>query len=973
MNAPLPMNAAAQARPTLAELEARDAFAARHIGPDAAEQQHMLKVLGFDSRTALIDAVVPAAIRRRDGMSLGEFTAPLTEEAALARLRGLANKNRVLKSFIGQGYYNTLTPGVVLRNIFENPAWYTAYTPYQPEISQGRLEAMLNFQQMITDLTGLDIANASMLDEGTAAAEAMTLLQRVNKHASNTFYVADDVLPQTLEVVRTRALPLGIEVKVGPAADAAQAHAFGVLLQYPGVNGDVNDYRAIADAVHAAGGLVVAAADLLALTLIAAPGEWGADVAVGNSQRFGVPLGFGGPHAGYMAVKDDFKRSMPGRLVGVTIDAQSNKAYRLALQTREQHIRREKATSNICTAQVLLAVMASMYAVYHGPQGLKRIAQRVHRLTATLAAGLKALGLPPVNETFFDTLTLETGFNTDAFHATATQRGINLRHVGASRIGISLDETASREDVVTLWEIFAHGKPVPDFDKIEASVGDGFPAALARQSEYLAHPVFNTHHAEHEMLRYLRSLADKDLALDRTMIPLGSCTMKLNATSEMIPVTWPEFSNIHPFAPLDQTVGYREMIDQLEAMLCAATGYAAVSLQPNAGSQGEYAGLLIIHAYHASRGESHRDICLIPSSAHGTNPASAQMAGMKVVVVACDENGNVDLDDLAKKAEQHSKNLAAIMITYPSTHGVFEQGVQQICEIVHKHGGQVYVDGANMNAMVGVAAPGQFGGDVSHLNLHKTFCIPHGGGGPGVGPVAVGAHLADFLPNQDSVGYRRDDNGIGGISAAPFGSASILPISWMYIAMMGSTGLTAATENAILAANYVARRLSPHFPVLYTGQHGLVAHECILDVRSLQKTTGISNEDVAKRLMDYGFHAPTMSFPVPGTLMIEPTESESLHELDRFIDAMIAIRGEIARVEDGSFDREDNPLKHAPHTAAVVVGNEWNHKYTREEAAYPVASLRTQKYWPPVGRADNVYGDRNLFCSCVPMSEYADE
>ena len=973
MNAPLPMNAAAQgARPTLAELEARDAFASRHIGPDAAEQQHMLKVLGYDSREALIDAVVPAAIRRRDGMSLGEFTAPLTEEAALAKLRGLARKNRVLKSFIGQGYYNTITPGVVLRNIFENPAWYTAYTPYQPEISQGRLEAMLNFQQMITNLTGLDIANASMLDEGTAAAEAMTLLQRVNKHASNTFYVADDVLPQTLEVIRTRALPLGIEVKVGAALDAAQANAFGVLLQYPGVNGDVADYRAIADAVHAAGGLVVAAADLLALTLIAAPGEWGADVAVGNSQRFGVPLGFGGPHAGYMAVKDDFKRSMPGRLVGVTIDAQGNKAYRLALQTREQHIRREKATSNICTAQVLLAVMASMYAVYHGPQGLKRIAQRVHRLTATLAAGLKTLGHAPLNDTYFDTLTLETGFNTEAFHAAATARGINLRHAGATRIGISLDETASRDDVIALWEIFAHGKPTPDFDKTEASVADGFPAALARQSAYLTHPVFNTHHAEHEMLRYLRSLADKDLALDRTMIPLGSCTMKLNATSEMIPVTWPEFSNIHPFAPLDQTVGYREMIDQLEAMLCAATGYAAVSLQPNAGSQGEYAGLLIIHAYHASRGESHRDICLIPSSAHGTNPASAQMAGMKVVVVACDENGNVDLEDLARKAEQHSKNLAAIMITYPSTHGVFEQGVQQICDIVHKHGGQVYVDGANMNAMVGVAAPGQFGGDVSHLNLHKTFCIPHGGGGPGVGPVAVGAHLADFLPNQDSVGYRRDDNGIGGVSAAPFGSASILPISWMYIAMMGSAGLTAATENAILAANYVARRLSPHYPVLYTGQHGLVAHECILDLRPLQKSTGISNEDVAKRLMDYGFHAPTMSFPVPGTLMIEPTESESLYELDRFIDAMIAIRGEIARVEDGSFDRDDNPLKHAPHTAAVVVADNWDRKYTREEAAYPLASLRTQKYWPPVGRADNVYGDRNLFCSCVPMSEYAD-
>ncbi len=974
MNAPIPMNAAQGVRPTLAELEGRDAFAARHIGPDTAEQQHMLKVLGFESRAALIDAVIPEAIRRRDGMPMGEFTAPLSEEGALAKLRGLAGKNKVLKSFIGQGYYNTLTPAVVLRNIFENPAWYTAYTPYQPEISQGRLEAMLNFQQMVTDLTGLDIANASMLDEGTAAAEAMTLLQRVNKHASNTFYVADDVLPQTLEVVRTRALPLGIEVKVGPAAEAASAHAFGVLLQYPGVNGDVADYRAIADAVHAAGGLVVAAADLLALTLIAAPGEWGADVAVGNSQRFGVPLGFGGPHAGYMAVKDAFKRSMPGRLVGVTIDAQGNKAYRLALQTREQHIRREKATSNICTAQVLLAVMASMYAVYHGPAGLKRIAQRVHRLTATLAAGLETLGFTRANATFFDTLTLETGFNTEAIHAAATARGINLRHVSATRVGISLDETASRDDVVALWEIFSHGKPLPaslTFDAVEATVEDAYPAELARQSAYLTHPVFNTHHAEHEMLRYLRMLADKDLALDRTMIPLGSCTMKLNATSEMIPVTWPEFSQIHPFAPLDQTVGYREMIDQLEAMLCAATGYAAVSLQPNAGSQGEYAGLLIIHAYHASRGESHRDICLIPSSAHGTNPASAQMAGMKVVVVACDENGNVDLTDLAKKAEQHSKNLAAIMITYPSTHGVFEQGVQQICDIVHKHGGQVYVDGANMNAMVGTAAPGQFGGDVSHLNLHKTFCIPHGGGGPGVGPVAVGAHLADFLPNQDSVGYRRDDNGIGGVSAAPFGSASILPISWMYIAMMGAAGLTAATENAILAANYVARRLSPHFPVLYTGQHGLVAHECILDLRPLQKDTGISNEDVAKRLMDYGFHAPTMSFPVPGTLMIEPTESEALHELDRFIDAMIAIRREIARVADGSFDREDNPLRHAPHTAAVVTADAWTHQYTREEAAYPVASLRTQKYWPPVGRADNVYGDRNLFCACVPVSEYA--
>ncbi|WP_422647842.1 aminomethyl-transferring glycine dehydrogenase [Cupriavidus sp. H18C1] len=964
------MNAAQSARPSLAELEARDAFSHRHIGPDAAEQQHMLKVLGYDSRAALMDAIIPAAIRRRDGMPLGEFTEPLTEEAALAKLRGIARKNKVFKSFIGQGYYNTLTPGVILRNIFENPAWYTAYTPYQPEISQGRLEAMLNFQQMVTDLTGLDIANASMLDEGTAAAEAMTLLQRVNKHASNTFYVADDVLPQTIEVVRTRALPLGIEVKVGPAADAAQAHAFGVLLQYPGVNGDVADYRAIADAVHAAGGLVVAAADLLALTLLTAPGEWGADVAVGNSQRFGVPLGFGGPHAGYMAVKDAYKRSMPGRLVGVTVDAQGNPAYRLALQTREQHIRREKATSNICTAQVLLAVMASMYAVYHGPQGLKRIAQRVHRLTATLAGGLQALGYARSNATFFDTLTIETGAATEAIHAAAAARGINLRRAGAAHVGISLDETTTRDDVVALWEIFAQGKPVPAFDALEAAADDGYPAALSRQSAYLTHPVFNTHHAEHEMLRYLRMLADKDLALDRTMIPLGSCTMKLNATSEMIPVTWPEFSSIHPFAPDDQTVGYREMIAQLEAMLCAATGYAAVSLQPNAGSQGEYAGLQIIHAYHASRGESHRNICLIPSSAHGTNPASAQMAGMQVVVVACDEDGNVDLADLEKKAAQHSKNLAAIMITYPSTHGVFEEGVQRICEIVHSHGGQVYVDGANMNAMVGTAAPGQFGGDVSHLNLHKTFCIPHGGGGPGVGPVAVGAHLAPFLPNHTSSGYRRADDGIGAISAAPYGSASILPISWMYIAMMGARGLTAATENAILAANYVAKRLSDYYPVLYTGGNGHIAHECILDLRPIQKATGISNEDVAKRLMDYGFHAPTMSFPVPGTLMIEPTESEALHELDRFIDAMIAIRKEIARVEDGSFDREDNPLKNAPHTAAVITANEWNHKYTREEAAYPVASLRTQKYWPPVGRADNVYGDRNLFCSCMPMSAY---
>ncbi|MEN3297385.1 MAG: glycine dehydrogenase, partial [Burkholderiales bacterium] len=705
MNAPLKPAAARpmHERPALVELEARNAFVSRHIGPDEAEQKLMLEVLGYESRAGLIDDVVPSAIRRRDGMPLGQFTDALPEEEALAKLRALAGKNKVFKNFIGQGYFGTHTPAVILRNIFENPAWYTAYTPYQPEISQGRLEAILNFQQLVTDLTGLDIANASMLDEGTAAAEAMTLLLRVGESASKVFFVADDVLPQTLEVVRTRAEPIGIEVKVGPAAEAAKAGAFGVLLQYPGVNGDVADYRMIADAVHANGGLVVAATDLLALTLLASPGEWGADVAVGNSQRFGVPLGFGGPHAGFMAVKDAFKRAMPGRLVGVTIDQQGNKAYRLALQTREQHIRREKATSNICTAQVLLAVMASMYAVYHGPQGLKRIAQRVHRLTATLANGLESLGVKRINKTFFDTLTLDTGAGTAAIRAAGEAKSMNLRHISATRLGISLDETTTRDDVIALWALFAQGKALPSFEEHEARAQESYPDAVARTSPYLTHPVFNTHHAEHEMLRYMRGLADKDLALDRTMIPLGSCTMKLNATSEMIPVTWPEFSNIHPFAPADQTVGYREMIQQLEDALCAATGYAAISLQPNAGSQGEYAGLLIIHAYHASRGESHRNVCLIPSSAHGTNPASAQMAGMQVVVTACDENGNVDLADLAKKAEQHSANLAAVKITYPSTHGVFETQVQQICEIVHKHGGQVYVDGANMNAMVGTA------------------------------------------------------------------------------------------------------------------------------------------------------------------------------------------------------------------------------------------------------------------------------
>jgi len=882
----------------------------------------------------------------------------------------MARKNRVLKSYIGQGYYGTLTPGVILRNVLENPAWYTAYTPYQPEISQGRLEALVNFQTMVCDLTGLAIANASMLDEATAAAEAMTLARRVGKSTSNAIWVADDVLPQTIDVMRTRALPLGLNVVVGPAAGAAVADCFAALLQYPGVNGDVRDYRALAEALHARGALVLVAADPLALTLLAAPGEWGADVVVGSSQRFGVPMGFGGPHAAFFATRDEFKRSLPGRLVGVTIDANGQPAYRLALQTREQHIRREKATSNICTAQVLLAVIAAMYAVYHGPLGLATIAARIHRLTGVLAAGLKRLGITVVNDTFFDTLTVATGERSFDLHAAAMSRGANLRHVDTTHVGISFDETTTREDVKLLWQIFApEPAALPDFDALEPTVDDAYPVALHRRSPFLAHPTFNRYHSETEMLRYLRRLADRDIALDRSMIPLGSCTMKLNSVAEMIPITWREFAHMHPFAPADQTEGYREMIAGLERMLCAATGYAAVSLQPNAGSQGEYAGLLIIRAYHASRGEAHRNVCLIPSSAHGTNPASAQMAGMRVVVVACDNQGNVDLADLRAKAEAHRADLAAIMVTYPSTHGVFEAGIRDICDIVHAHGGQVYVDGANLNALVGLAAPGAFGADVSHLNLHKTFCIPHGGGGPGVGPVAVGAHLTKFLPGHRMLDARPD--AIGAVSAAPYGSAGILPISWMYIAMMGADGLKAATESAILAANYIAKRLSPHYPVLYSGSGGLIAHECILDLRPVKETSEVTVDDVAKRLMDYGFHAPTMSFPVAGTLMIEPTESESKAELDRFVDAMSAIREEIGAIEDGRMDRADNPLKNAPHTAATLLAADWAHAYSREKAAYPVLAVKSDKYWPPVGRADNVYGDRNLFCTCVPIAEYA--
>ncbi|MCC7632704.1 aminomethyl-transferring glycine dehydrogenase [Stenotrophomonas rhizophila] len=954
------MPAMSQNSPSLRELEHSHAFVERHIGPNDAEIAQMLAVVGHASLDALTDAIVPAGIKSPAPLALPES---LTEVQALTKIRAIADKNQVFRTFIGQGYYGTLTPNVILRNVLENPAWYTAYTPYQAEISQGRMEALINFQTLCADLTGMEIANASLLDEATAAAEAMTLAKRSAKSKSDTFFVHDAVHPQTLELLRTRAEPLGIVLRVGTPAEAMEAEAYGVLLQYPDTFGHIGDYKALADAVHARGGLVAVATDLLALTLIAAPGEWGADIVVGNSQRFGVPFGFGGPHAAFMACRDAYKRSMPGRLIGVSVDAQGNAAYRLTLQTREQHIRREKATSNICTAQVLLAVMASMYAVYHGPDGLTRIARRTHRLAAILAAALRNAGIN-VGAQFFDTLHVKD-IDAQAIHAKAAAARINLRAIDSEAVGISLDETTTRDDIVALGQLF--GATV-DVDALDAATADALPDGLVRTSAFLTHPVFNTHHSEHELLRYLRSLADKDLAMDRTMIPLGSCTMKLNATAEMIPVTWPEFANIHPLAPADQATGYKELIDGLEAMLVECTGYDAVSLQPNSGAQGEYAGLLAIRAYHRSRGEDHRDVCLIPDSAHGTNPASAQMCGMKVVVTKTDANGNVDLEDIRVNAEKYSDRLAALMITYPSTHGVFEEEVVEICEIVHKHGGQVYTDGANMNALVGVAKPGKWGSDVSHLNLHKTFCIPHGGGGPGVGPCAVKAHLAPFLPKV--LGGQGD---VGMVSAASFGSASILPISWMYITLMGTAGLRKATQVALLNANYIAKRLAPHFKTLYTGRNGLVAHECILDVRPLEKTSGIGAEDVAKRLIDFGFHAPTLSFPVAGTLMVEPTESESLHELDRFINAMIQIREEIAAIEDGRLDREDNPLKHAPHTATAVSASEWSHAYPRELAAFPLASLRQQKYWPPVARVDNVYGDKNVMCACIPVDAYKED
>jgi glycine dehydrogenase len=948
------------------QLDTRNEFIGRHIGPDDQAIAAMLEVVGYDNLDALIASVVPGTI---SGTSVLPLSTGQGEAEALADLKQIAIRNQLFSQHIGQGYYPCITPAPILRNLLENPAWYTAYTPYQPEISQGRLEALLNFQTLVSDLTGMDIANASLLDEATACAEAMTFCKRLARNKAPAFFVSSHCHPQTIDVLRTRAAPLAIEVVVGDefelSAEDIGAY-FGVLLQYPASTGAIHDFAALAAHVHDAGALLAVAADLLALTLLTPPGEFGADVVIGSAQRFGVPLGYGGPHAAFFATRDSFKRDMPGRLVGISVDRHGAPALRLAMQTREQHIRREKATSNICTAQVLLANIASMYAVYHGPEGLKSIARRTHRLTTILAKGLEYLGQQVEQYYYFDTISVVASLPASELHQRAAQSGINLRVIDHRRVGISLDETCTPDAVVQLWMLFA-SQPhhVPAFDDVADLAVARLPEQLQRKSAILVHTVFNRYHSETELMRYLRRLADKDLALDRTMIPLGSCTMKLNAVSEMIPVTWPEFANLHPFAPADQALGYQAMIDELEVMLCQATGYDAVSLQPNAGSQGEYAGLLAIRAYHQSRGEGGRDVCLIPSSAHGTNPATAQMAGMRVVVVACDSRGNVDVDDLQGKALQHSDKLAALMITYPSTHGVFESRIGEICDIVHASGGQVYIDGANMNAMVGLCAPGQFGGDVSHLNLHKTFCIPHGGGGPGVGPIGVKAHLAPFLPGHVQLQHKQ-----GAVCAAPFGSASILPITWMYIRMMGGAGLREASRVAILNANYIARRLEEHYPVLYTGENGLVAHECILDLRPLKDSSGIGVEDVAKRLIDFGFHAPTMSFPVAGTLMVEPTESESREELDRFCDAMIAIRQEIHAVESGALHRDDNPLRNAPHTAHELTG-EWNHSYSREQAVFP-AGHGNDKYWPPVGRVDNVYGDRNLACACPSIASYQD-
>jgi glycine dehydrogenase len=951
-------------RSPLAALDPAADFEGRHIGPRTIDLAAMLVELGFGSLDELTDTAVPAAIRIREPLAL---PGPVSEPEVLDRLRALAAENEVFTSLIGCGYTDTVTPGVILRNVLENPAWYTAYTPYQPEISQGRLEALLNFQTMVADLTGMEIVNASLLDEGTAAAEAMTLLHRVSKSKANGFFVDADCLPQTIAVVQTRAEALGIDVVVGDPAELPGDGFFGVLLQYPGASGQVRDLGALLAHARDVGVLTAVAADILALVVLTPPGELGADVVVGSTQRFGVPMFFGGPHAGYMATREEHKRSLPGRLVGASVDTAGRPALRLALQTREQHIRREKATSNICTAQVLLAVVAGLYAAYHGPDGLRRIATRVHRLTATLAAGLRAGGVDVTTTAFFDTLRVSVPGRAAAIAEAARSRRINLWQVDADTLNLTLDETTTPEVVEAVWAAFGIDATVAD---LEPATPDALPGNLRRTSPFLTHPVFGSYHSETAMLRYLRRLADRDIALDRSMIPLGSCTMKLNATTEMEAVSWPEFARLHPFAPAEQTRGSRRMIRELEAALVEVTGYDAVSLQPNAGSQGEFAGLLAIRAWHRANGQPERTVCLIPASAHGTNAASAVMAGMRVVVVACDDDGNVDVDDLKTKAVQYSDELAALMVTYPSTHGVFEEAIVQICDVVHEHGGQVYLDGANLNAMVGVAKPGRFGADVSHLNLHKTFCIPHGGGGPGVGPVAVRAHLAPFLPNHPLVDEAGPATGVGPISAAPWGSAGILQIPWAYIALMGSDGLRRATQVALANANYVAKRLAPHYPVLYTGDHGLVAHECIIDTRPVKDATGITVDDICKRLVDYGFHAPTVSFPVAGTLMIEPTESEDLAELDRFCDAMIAIRAEIEQVASGAWDPTDNPLVNAPHTAEDIASDSWDHPYGRELAAYPVPELRRAKYWPPVSRIDAAYGDKHLVCSCLPLEAY---
>jgi glycine dehydrogenase len=943
-----------------------DRFVSRHNGPRDEEVAGMAQTVGYDSLEALIEATVPAEIRMKRPLQIGQAR---SEYEAIADLKAIAHKNQVLRSFMGMGYSNCITPPVILRNILENPAWYTQYTPYQPEISQGRLEALLNFQTMVMDLTGMEIANASLLDEGTAAAEAMAMSFGVTKTKSHAFFVSQDCHPQTIEVVQTRAIPLDIQVIVGDHSrlDFAATPVFGALLSYPATDGSIADYRSFCDRAHAAGTLVTAVADLLALTLLTPPGEWGADIAVGNTQRFGVPFGYGGPHAAYFATQDAYKRQLPGRLIGVSRDARGARALRLSLQTREQHIRRDKATSNICTAQVLLAVIASMYAVYHGSAGLKAIALRVHNLTTALAAGLKTAGFTLRSETYFDTIAVETGDRTDTLMAAAVQRGINLRKLDAGTIGIALDEATAERDVIDLLEIFT-GTTLESL----AAGAIALPTDLTRTSPYLTHPIFNQYHSETDLLRYMYRLQQKDLSLTSAMIPLGSCTMKLNATAEMIPVTWAEFGQIHPFAPVDQTAGYQLLFTQLEQWLAEITGFAAISLQPNAGSQGEYAGLLVIRAYHAANGNTHRNICLIPTSAHGTNPASAVMAGMKVVPVNCDQAGNIDIADLRSKAEKHAENLSALMVTYPSTHGVFESGIKEICAIVHQFGGQVYMDGANMNAQVGLCRPGDFGADVCHLNLHKTFCIPHGGGGPGMGPIGVASHLAPFLPGHGVIATG-GAQAIGAVSAAPWGSSSILPISWMYIAMMGGEGLTRATEIAILNANYIAKRLEGHYDVLYKGANGLVAHECILDLREFKKSAEIEVDDIAKRIIDYGFHPPTVSWPVAGTIMVEPTESESLAELDRFCDAMISIREEIREIELGKVDRANNLLKNAPHTVEDLVDETWDRPYSRITAVFPTAWTRQNKFYPAINRIDNAWGDRNLVCSCLPMEAYGEE